>query len=167
MSYSKELFKGGVKPGEYKGIEPHHDTVKRGKEVINWREYIAGNNVDVEIYSTLKKYGTLKESQFDYNAIAGDFEDLSDLHETLAKQVKAKEMFESLPLETRAHFNNDINNFIDNGADYCNQLIAADKKAAEDAAKAAKAAEDAAKAENAKARAEYIAQLKKELGLGE
>lgn len=167
MSYSKELFKGGVKPGEYKGVAPHHDTVKRGKDVINWREYIAGNNIDVEVYSTLKKYGTLKESQFDYNAVAGDFEDLSDLHETLARQVKAKEMFESLPLETRAYFNNDINNFIDNGADYCNQLIAADKMAAEEAAKAAEEAAKAAKAEDAKARAEYIAQLKKELGLGE
>lgn len=160
-------FKGGVKPGEYKGVTPTHDIVKRGKEKICWKEYIANNNVDVELYDTLKKYGTFKEEQFDYKAVAGEFDELNDLHETLAKQVKAKEMFEELPLETRAIFNNDIGNFIDNGAEYCNNLIKADLAKAEADKKAQAEAEKQAKADNEKAHADYIKQLKKELGLGE
>lgn len=161
------LFKGGVEPGKYEGVTPKHDVVKRGKETICWKDYIEQNNVDVEIYSTLKKYGTLKEEQFDYKAVAGDFDELNDLHETLAKQVKAKEMFEELPLETRALFNNDMNNFIDNGAEYCEKLIKADLAKAEETKKAQAEAEKQAKADNEKAHAEYIKNLKKELGLGE
>lgn len=158
-------FKGGIEPGKCEGVTPTHDVVKRGKDKICWKEYIANNNVDVELYDTLKKYGTFKEDQFDYKAIAGDFENLNDLHETLAKQVKAKEMFEELPLETRAIFNNDMNNFIDNGAEYCNKLIQADIAKAEADKKAQAEAEKQAKADSEKAKAEYIAQLKKDLGL--
>lgn len=161
--YLKQLFKGGVEPGKYEGVTPKHDIVKRGKEKICWKEYIANNNVDVELYETLRKYGTFKEEQFDYKAVAGDFDDLNNLHETLAKQVKAKEMFEELPRETRALFNNDINNFIDNGAEYCNKLIKEDMAKAEAQRKAQEEAEKQAKTD----RAEYIKNLKKELGLGE
>lgn len=165
MSYLAQLFRGGVEPGNYEGITPIHETVKRGREKICWRDYIAANNVDVELYETLKKYGTFKEEQFDYKAVAGDFDELNDLHETLAKQVKAKEMFEALPTETRAIFNNDMNNFIDNGAEYCNKLVKADLDKAQAEAKAEAEAKAKAEAQQATARAEYIAELKKELGL--
>lgn len=161
--YPKNLFKGNYKG--YEGIKPKHDVVTRGKEKIEWRSYIKNNNTDVEIYSTLKKYGCIKEEQLNAHGIAGEFEEFADMTGAHNKKVELERMFNSLPLETRALFNHSIDDFADHGAEYVNNIVKAenDKKAAE-LAKMQQAEREAA----AQARIdeeEYYNKLKRKLGL--
>lgn len=163
ITYPKNLFKGNFKP--HAGVKPHHDTVVRGKEKIFWKEYIANNNVDVEIYDTLKKYGCIKEEQLNAHGVAGEFEEFAEMTGAHNKRVELERMFNSLPLETRAMFNHSIDDFADHGAEYVNKIVKdeLDKKAAEQAKieQARRAAQAQAKIDEE----EEIARLKRKLGL--
>lgn len=161
--YPKNLFKGNYK--DYKGVKPKHDVVTRGKEKIEWRSYIRQNNIDVEIYPTLKKYGCLKEEQLNAHGIAGEFEEFQDITGAHNKKVELERMFNSLPLETRALFNHSIDDFTDHGQEYVNNIIKAENdKKAEALAKQQQAEREAA----AQARIdeeEYYKKLKIKLGI--
>lgn len=163
ITYPKNLFKGNYKA--YEGKKPKHETVKRGKDTINWRDYIRANNVDVELYATLKKYGCIKEQQLNAKALYGEFEEFADMTGAHNKRVELDRMFKSLPLETRAMFNNDIDEFADHGHEYVEKIVK-DEQEKQAQALAKQKEEDAkAKAEAKVNEEKYINELKKKLGL--
>lgn len=95
---------------------------KAGKK-FNVYDKIQEAREDTEIIPTLRKYGCIDRMELDHHAVYGDFREYGDLRDLKDKQIKANNMFYSLPLETRQKFNNDINQFIKDGEKYVKQLV--------------------------------------------
>lgn len=104
-------------------------TIKKAGKEYNVYDAIQEAREDTEIYPTLEKYGCLDRMMLDKELTLADFKEyngFADLRDYKQQQIKAKEMFYNLPLETRQHFNNDINQFIKDGEKYVNELIKQD-----------------------------------------
>lgn len=100
--------------------------VKKGKKIFI-KEFTKLANEDCEIYPTLEKYGLttpeqLPEKMFDNQAFVGDLEDFKDLRTSLDRQIKAKQMWENLPLSIRDKFGHDINRFVDESPKFLEEL---------------------------------------------
>ncbi len=83
------------------------------------REMIHENAKDTGIYEQIDKYGlnpiqeiSVEEAVMDFTSIAGD------LRTSLEKGMAAKQQWGQLPKEIRKEFNNDINEFMQNGAQW-------------------------------------------------
>lgn len=101
-------------------------TLKKAGKEYNVYDAIQEAREDTEIYPTLEKYGCLDKLMLDKEMTLADFKDYSgyaDLRDLKNQQIKAQEMFYNLPLETRQHFNNDINQFVKDGKSYVENLI--------------------------------------------
>lgn len=98
---------------------------KAGKK-FNVYDKIQEAREDTEIIPTLKKYGCIDRMELDHHAVYGDFTEYNDLRTLKDQQIKANNMFYNLPLETRQHFNNDINQFIKDGEKYVKNLVEID-----------------------------------------
>lgn len=96
--------------------------IKAGKR-INVYDMIQANNVDTDIYKVAAKYGMVNremecaQTYMQHNAVqlAEELQEYTDLRGVMDRQIKAKQLWEGLPLELRAKFNNDIYQFMDNG----------------------------------------------------
>lgn len=102
--------------------------VKKGKKIFI-KEFTKLANEDCEIYPTLEKYGLqtpeqLPEKMFDNQAFVGDLEEFKDLRTSLDKQIKAKQMWDNLPLSIRDKFGNDIHRFVDESPKFLKELQA-------------------------------------------
>lgn len=110
---------------------------KKGK-TFNVYDWIQENREDTEIEPTLKKYGCIPQEMLNKQGIYDDFTVYGDLRGVQEQMKKAKEMFYSLPLETRLNFNNNIDTFVKEGKNYVKGLIdaeIAEKKKAEELSK--------------------------------
>lgn len=96
-------------------------------------------NVDTDIYEVAKKYGmegSEKESAETYMAknlsqISEEMQNYTDLRSVLDKKIAAQNMWQELPIDIRKQFNNDMNEFMDNGPEWIKNLI--EKQKAEEA----------------------------------
>lgn len=95
--------------------------VKCGKE-INIYDEIQANRVDTEIIPTLRKYGNLKPLEVDYQGMYGEFQKM-DLRDVYELKQKADDMFDSLPAEIKAQFNNDAKEFAEKAPKWLEEKI--------------------------------------------
>lgn len=95
--------------------------VKCGKE-INVYDEIQANRVDTEIIPTLRKYGNLKPLEVDYQGMYGEFQKM-DLRDVYDLKQKADDMFDSLPAEIKAQFNNDAKEFAEKAPKWLEEKI--------------------------------------------
>ena len=98
---------------------------KKGK-TFNVYDWIQENREDTEIEPTLKKYGCIPQEMLNKQGVYDDFTVYGDLRGVQEQMKKAKEMFYSLPLETRQKFNNNIDTFTKEGKNYVKGLIDAE-----------------------------------------
>lgn len=114
------MFNKQTKTSDYdpkQKFDQEISVMKAGQKII-WKDYIRENNVDCEIYPTLEKYGCLKPIELNIELLHGDMSEFSDLRTNLDRKIKADKMWRGLPLDIRAQFNHDINEFIDRGSEW-------------------------------------------------
>lgn len=105
-------------------------TMKRAFGEVNVYDFIQEGREDTEIYPTLEKYGSIEPMKLKVENAEQMYNDFTQIQELggyrgiLEYQKKAKEMFYQLPSELRKEFNNDINKFTKEGAEYLNKKIA-------------------------------------------
>ena len=108
---------------ESKGTDFGKPTfIKYGKE-YDIQEYIEASREDTEIYECLRKYGCLKPIERDVEGIYGDFTELNDLRTCAERAQKSKDMWDSMPIEIKNQFNNDMNEFMDRGMEWAQNQI--------------------------------------------
>lgn len=98
-------------------------VLKKAGETINVYDYIQSNREDTELKPTLEKYGCIPTQNIDLNKTAGDFTQLNDMRTMLEQQKKAVEMWNGLPIDVRQSFNNNINDFVENGEKWVQNKI--------------------------------------------
>lgn len=98
---------------------------KKGK-TFNVYDWIQENREDTEIEPTLKKYGCIPNEMLNKQGVYDDFTVYGDLRGVQEQMKMAKNMFYSLPLETRQKFNNNIDTFVKEGQQYVKGLIDAE-----------------------------------------
>lgn len=110
-------------------------TITKAGKVINMHDYIQANNVDCNIYETLRKYNmsdTFENANMflrrkdGAQALYGDFLALQnkDMRE-LEDQIKyADYLFDQLPNEIKQKFNNDKYKFMKEGQAYLEKELA-------------------------------------------
>ena len=87
---------------------------------INVYDMIQENNVDTDIYKIMQKYGYSEEQAKSIMAkgkegIYADLTGINGLRDLEEKSIKAKELWESLPIEERRKYDHNINKFLQNG----------------------------------------------------
>ena len=105
-------------------------TIKRNGKNINLYDMIQENKGDSDIYECLQKYGTLQPITLDYPGFYAEFEQTMTIKDSLELQNKIQDLFDGLPKEERAKFNNSVHQFKDQGLEYYKKLIM-EKKYAE------------------------------------
>lgn len=95
--------------------------VKCGKE-INIYDEIQANRTDTEIIPTLRKYGNLKPLEVDYQGMYGEFEKM-DLRDVYELKEKAENMYDQLPAEIKAQFNDDPREFLEKAPKWLEEKI--------------------------------------------
>ena len=104
-------------------------TVTMAGNTMNVYDRIQEAREDTEIIPTLEKYGCIEgHMQVDPKKMYADFTGLTDLRGVLDAKIQAENLFYSLPLEEREHFNNDINQFTKNGEKYLKSKVEAFEK---------------------------------------
>ena len=106
-------------------------TMKRAFGEVNVYDFIQEGRADTEIYPTLEKYGSIDRLKKDLTeeqqkALYQDFtliQEMGDYRGVKDYQIKANKMFYELPLEIRKEFENDINKFTKNGAQWLKKKI--------------------------------------------
>lgn len=99
-------------------------TFKRASGEMNVYDFIQAGREDTEIIPTLEKYGSIEVMKLNKQNAENLYQDFTQIQELggyrgiLDYQKKAKEMFYSLPSDIRKDFDNDINKFTKNGAQY-------------------------------------------------
>lgn len=119
---------------------------KAGK-TFNVYDKIQENREDTEIYPTLEKYGCIDRMMLNTQGVYADFQEFKGLREMKDQQIKADEMFNSLPLDVRIQFQNDKNLFMRDGEKWIKSKIDEEKKKADALANALKPQEDSAEKE--------------------
>lgn len=98
-------------------------TFKRKGVDVNIYDFIQAGREDTEILPTLRKYGNLEPMKTDYKAMYGDFQKLMDLRNVYEIKQKADDLWDQLPAEVKAEFNNDAKEFAENGLEWLNKKI--------------------------------------------
>lgn len=110
--------------------------IKRGGKKINLYEFIQENGVDCAINDVINKYGTgvgINKIQKTPEEIIADFSDYNDLMTFKNRELKANEMFNSLPVNIKQQFNNSKQEFMDKGLKWAENLVSKAKTKAEQA----------------------------------
>lgn len=98
-------------------------TLTKAGKAFNVYDKIQENREDTEIYPTLEKYGCIDRMMLDTRGVYADFQEFKGLREMKEQQIKADEMFNSLPLDVRIQFQNDKNLFMRDGKKWIKELI--------------------------------------------
>lgn len=145
------------KYGDKRRIQQKFDKdicfVKYGKPIKIY-DFIQEGAEDCNIYKNLEKYGSIenvitKMSKLRPQIVA-DFEETMDLRSIEDKRIAINNIWEQLPIEEKAKFNNNFSDFVDNGYKHYTDEISKIKGHIEKANAAAKAAEQAAEQAAAK-----------------
>lgn len=91
---------------------------KRNGKMVNLYDWIQSQNQDLEIYEVLEKGRTLDSMQKNAEQLYGDMREANNLRNICDRKVVVNNIFETLPHNIRKIFNNDLNNFIENGEQY-------------------------------------------------
>lgn len=91
---------------------------KRNGKMVNLYDWIQEQNQDLEVYEVLEKGKTLDSMQKNVEQIYGDMREANSLRNICDRKVAVNNIFETLPHQVRRIFNNDLNNFIENGEQY-------------------------------------------------
>ena len=110
---------GDITVGEQTFDKEKIFIIKFGQK-INVYDMIQENNVDTDIYKIMQKYGYSEEQAKSIMAkgkegIYADLTGINGLRDLEEKSIKAKELWESLPLEERRKYDHNINKFLQNG----------------------------------------------------
>lgn len=105
-------------------------VTKQGK-TFKMYDAIQEANVDTDIYEVARKYGMVgaekecAEAYMKKNLIELDegFQEFMDMRSVLDKKIQAENMWNNLPIEIKRQFNNDVNEFMDNGPDWIKQQV--------------------------------------------
>lgn len=109
-------------------------TLTKAGKTYNVYDKIQENREDTEIYTTLEKYGCIDRMMLDTQGVYADFQDFKGLREMKEQQIKADQMFNSLPLDVRIQFQNDKNLFMRDGEKWIKSKIDEEKKKADELA---------------------------------
>lgn len=107
-----------------KKIDVNATVVQAGK-VINWKKFTQENNVDLDIYEVREKYDGQYVNRLKYDPEIGkvEIDHTMTLEKVYERNKAIKNQWLNLPLEIRKEFDNDINNFIDNGQKWLNNKV--------------------------------------------
>ncbi len=83
---------------------------------------------DTEIYPTLEKYGCLDRIERDTEAIYGDYTAIKDLRGLIEQNEAAENLWNTLPLEMRTHFQNNKALFMEGAEEYLQKKIKEEKQ---------------------------------------
>lgn len=105
-------------------------VTKQGK-TFKMYDAIQEANVDTDIYEVARKYGMVgaekecAETYMQKNLTELDeaFQEFMDMRSVLDKKIQAENMWNDLPIEIKRQFNNDVNEFMDNGPDWIKQQV--------------------------------------------
>ena len=97
--------------------------IKRFGEERDIYDMIQEARADTEIYPTLEKYGCLDRITRDTAAIYGDFTEIKELRNVIEQSNKAEELWKSLPLDMREHFQNNKELFMEGAEEYLTNKI--------------------------------------------
>lgn len=104
--------------------------IKRNGKKINLYDYIQENGTDCAINDVINKYGTgvgINKITKSPEEIITDFGDYNDLMTFKNREIKAEEMFNSLPVKIKQQFNNSKQEFMDKGLAWAQNLINEEK----------------------------------------
>lgn len=104
--------------------------VKCGK-TIDMHDLIQEARTDTEIYPTLEKYGCIDRLVLDAEGVYGDFTAMKDLRGLIEQAQAADVMWNNLPKEVRAHFENNKALFVEKGETYLKDIIEKQNKTIE------------------------------------
>lgn len=122
-------------------------TLTKAGKTFNVYDKIQENREDTEIYPTLEKYGCIDRMMLNTQGVYADFQEFKGLREMKDQQIKADEMFNSLPLDVRIQFQNDKNLFMRDGEEWIKSKINEEKKKADALANALKPQENSTEKE--------------------
>ena len=120
-------FKGWITK-KTKGQEFGKPKIKKYGKEVDVYSWIQEGREDTEIYETIEKYGCIDRMKLDTQGIYDDFTEIKDLRNFCEQNIKAQELWESLPLETRQEFNHDKTLFAEKGEEWLLNKIAAEKQ---------------------------------------
>lgn len=99
-----------------KHFDPNEIFITKAGKKINVNQWIQESKDDTEIYAMIEKYhGDINAIPKEFGGIIGDLTEYQDLRTVMDKEIKAKEMWESLPLKLRAEFGNNKYEFLEKG----------------------------------------------------
>jgi len=96
---------------------------KRNGKMVNMYDWIQEQNQDLEIYEVLEKGKTLDSMTKNAEQIYGDMREAMSLRNICDRKVAANNIFETLPINVRRYFDNDLSKFIENGEQYYKDLV--------------------------------------------
>lgn len=103
-------------------------TLTKAGKTFNVYDKIQENREDTEIYPTLEKYGCIDRMMLNTQGVYADFQEFKGLREMKEQQIKADQMFNSLPIDVRLQFQNDKNLFMRDGEKWVKELIKAEEE---------------------------------------
>ena len=92
-------------------------VIKAGKEICLY-DQIQASKDDAEIETVLKKYGCLDSMQVNKQEILENYEHITELKDVLEQNRQIEELFMNLPVEERAKFGHNVQQFIQEGIPY-------------------------------------------------
>lgn len=133
-------------------------TVNQAGNIINWKKYTQENNYDLDIYEVREKYDGQYRNRLKYDPEVekAEIDHTLTLDKVFERQKALKNQWLNLPLEVRKEFDNDVNNFIDNGQTWLDTKVKAVQKERLEKQKAIEAAEKAAKEAEEKFKAKEV-----------
>lgn len=100
-------------------------TVVQAGKVINWKKFTQENNKDLDIYEVREKYDGQYANRLKYDPEIekAEIDHTMTLDKVYERNKALKNQWLNLPLEVRKEFDNDINNFTDNGQKWLNEKV--------------------------------------------
>ena len=83
---------------------------------------IQAGREDKEIIPTLEKYGSIERMAKSGEEIFQDIEELTDLRTVIEKTERAKEQWYNLPEKIRQIFNNNVDEYVENGMSWAEKM---------------------------------------------
>lgn len=123
---------GTIKSSDYgANFDKEKITFLRSGKAVNLYDYIQSQNQDLEVYEVLERTGSLDSMNKSTQQIYADFTNAMSLRNICDQKVEVNNIFETLPINVKRIFNNDVKNFIENGEKYFTDIIKEQKKVAE------------------------------------
>lgn len=103
---------------ERERVQQHFDREKimltKAGKTYNVYDAIQEAREDTEIMPTLRKYGCIDRLGIDKEKVYGDLTNIQEnLRNVIDQQNEANKLWESLPIETRIKYNNNVREFLE------------------------------------------------------